>query len=194
MSDKATDVQGFIDFLDPQKLKEKVLATAVFIAIYEATEDRIVEKVKGFFCNGFDNKGLTYSPEYLSEVLTLENSWTYKVTKIGKELKASLIWLKNMDVIDDSDIVQFLQLRDDRNTMTHEFLSNLTRGHTASQEQINALIQLVRKIEIWWVKNIEIGTNPDLDQYLTNPPEDKDITSGTETLFSVLSKITLGND
>jgi hypothetical protein len=79
-------------------------------------------------------------------------------------LYASLDWLREHQVIDSRDVETFEQLRKTRNLIAHQLFDVVTgqvqSGHEA---QFGVLIELLRKIEIWWVVNVELAADPDYD-------------------------------
>ncbi|AXY41157.1 hypothetical protein D1793_02540 [Halomonas sp. JS92-SW72] len=127
----------------------------------------IVEKIEGFFTNGFDQNGPIISPEYKEKVLSLNRSPVY----------ASLRWLQDMDAINDEDMGKFEQVKKCRNTLTHEMLSFASSGVDFDvAEAFDEMVALLRKIEMWWFEHFEMAIDPesypddlDLDQVIPGP-------------------------
>ena len=79
-------------------------------------------------------------------------------------VKASLLWFREMEAINDNDLSLFDELRQYRNKLTHELMTLLFEGLPDELPvKFTQLIELRVKIEKWWILNIEIPTNPDFD-------------------------------
>lgn len=127
----------------------------------------IIEKIEGFFTNGFDENGIIVSPEYKEKVLSLNKSPLY----------ASLKWLQNMKAIDDKDLETFEHIKKCRNTLAHEMLTFASSGVDFDvAATFNEMVSLLRKIEIWWFENLEMAIDSevypedlDLEQVIPGP-------------------------
>jgi hypothetical protein len=91
-------------FLPPDTLKGNLIAISLFITAYEMFKDSIVEKPITLFTNGFDEHGPTIDDEYKTDVFARSKSKLY----------ASLLWLKEMEAIEQSDIEVFDSIRQHR--------------------------------------------------------------------------------
>ena len=56
-------------FLNPKALKTSIITASIFSMAFELLKTSIIEKIKGFFTNGFDENGMIISPEYKEKVL-----------------------------------------------------------------------------------------------------------------------------
>lgn len=142
-------------FLDPDVMRPALLSATMFITAFELLKDCIVDRVRDFYTLGFGDKTAT-TPEYEQGVLAGD--------KKRRPLPASLDWLREHHAIDDADLEIFTRLTDIRNQLAHELFSVVT-GQVSSEydSQFPALIALLRKIEVWWIVNVEIPTDPDYD-------------------------------
>ena len=126
----------------------------MFITTFEILKNSIVDRIRDFYAIGWSSDGNTVSPEYVNDVLSRNKSAVY----------ASLNWLVAQQVIDESDLTIFEQLKKTRNLLAHRLFDVVTcQAESPHQEQFITLVNLLRKIEVWWVVNIEIATNPDYD-------------------------------
>lgn len=169
-------------FLNPESLKNNLIAISLFITAFEMFKDRVIEKPETFFTNGFDEKGLIVDGRYKSEVLSLSKSKLY----------ASLLWLKSMDAIEQMDITTFDAIRQHRNQVAHEpmeFLANATRNFDPSM--FKNLISLLSKIEKWWFVNFELSIDPDM---LPDGANAEDVVPGPIWSLQLMLEIALGNE
>jgi len=173
----------WIDFLDPNKLKENLISISFFVASYESFKDYITEKVKFFFCSGFDEDGYIFSKNYEIEVLNKDKN----------KLNASLLWLKEIGAINKSDYEKFHEVRKYRNKITHEMMNVLFEGLNENfSDYLSKLLDLRIKIEKWWILNIEIPTNPDFDA--TNKISEDDIVTSSQILNQIMLDIISGDE
>lgn len=169
-------------FLHPETLRGNLLVISLFITAFEIFKERVIEKPETFFTNGFNEKGMLVSKKYETEVLSLSKSRLY----------ASLLWLKEMGAVDDADIKSFDEIRKHRNEVTHElidFLSNINKNF--DHMKFKALIDLLAKIENWWLLNFEIAIDPDM---IPDGAKPEDVVSGTMMSLKLLLSIALGTE
>lgn len=146
--------------LHPETLKTNIITASIFSMAFEMLKSSIIEKIEGFFTNGFDENGMIVSPEYKEKVLSLNRSPLY----------ASLKWLQDMHAIDDKDLERFEHIKRCRNILAHEMLTFASSGVDFDvAEAFEKMVGLLRKIEIWWFENLEMAIDP--DAY----PEDLDL-------------------
>ncbi len=147
--------RSWVEFLNPEATRPRLIVASIYIAGFEALKDAIVDRIRGFFWTGFDESGDKIDPKYQSDVLARNRS----------PVHASLDWLTEMNVIDDGDVRAFDRVKACRNTLAHNLFSTLSsEGLPPDFEQcFTEMVALLRKIEVWWITNVEIPTNPDYD-------------------------------
>ena len=168
--------------LHPTTLKKNIITASIFSMGFEMLKNSIVEKIKGFFTNGFDKNGMIVSAEYKEKVLVLNRSPLY----------ASLTWLRDMGAIDDEDLEKFEYIKRCRNTLAHEMLTFASSGIDFDvTETFEEMVGLLRKIEIWWFVNLDMAIDP--EAY----PEDLDleqVTPGPVWGLQMLIVVALGSE
>lgn len=171
------------EFLNPSVMRPRLLSASIFIAGFEALKDAIVDRIRDFFWTGFDKSGGKIDPKYRSEVLDLKRSPVY----------ASLEWLKGMDAINDADMLAFDRVKACRNTLAHNLLSTLCSEGLPSdfEKNFTEMVSLLRKVEVWWITNVEIPTNPDFDGV---DIDEDGIVPGPIMFIQLLSDIALGDE
>jgi hypothetical protein len=176
-------MRAWEEFLDPDVVRPRLIAASLYVAAYEALKDAVIERIRDFYCNGFDEKGDLIDPEYQSKVLSRNRSPLY----------ASLDWLKSSGAIDDDDLTQFDRIKVVRNVLAHRLFSALGSDGLPPElgERFQDMASLLSKIEAWWIKNVEVPTNPDFDG---QDVADGDIVSGRVLGLHVLSEIALGDE
>ena len=170
------------EFLNPEVLRPRLIAASIYIAGFEALKDAVVGRIRDFFLTGFDESGDKIDPKYKSDVLGRNRSPVY----------ASLDWLKGMGAIDEADVETFNRVKACRNTLAHELLSTL--GSEGLPENFDKcfteMVALLRKIEVWWITNVEIPTNPEFDGH---DVDEDGIVPGPIMMIQLLCDIALGH-
>lgn len=149
------------EFLDPESLRQKLIQASVFIAVYENFKSSIVDNVKYFYCIGFED-GKELFNGYEENVLSRVKS------KNNRQIRATLLWYKEHGAISDQDIEKFKTMTDLRNVLSHELLGKLLEGLPGNILDVYFdMIALFEKITKWWIREIEIPTDPTItpEQY-----------------------------
>lgn len=171
------------EFLNPEVMRPRLIAASIYIAGFEVLKDAIVDRICEFFWTGFDESGDKIDPKYQSDVLNRNRSPIY----------ASLDWLKERNAIDEADVCTFDCVKACRNMLVHNLLSILgSEGLPPDFDQrFTELVAILRKIEVWWITNVEIPTNPDYDGSDIN---EEGIVPGRLMTIQLLWDIALGDE
>lgn len=169
-------------FLNPVSLKKNIITASVHSMAFEMLKSSIEDKIREFYTNGFDENEVIVSKDYKNKVLKLHRSRIY----------ASFEWLKQHDAIDDADIKTFERIKRHRNELTHELFKFTSDGCTFDiAESFNNIVELLRKIELWWFVNLEMATDPE------NYPSDlnlDDVVPGRLWSLQMLINTALGSE
>lgn len=171
------------DFLNPDVTRGRLSAASIYIASFEALKDCIVDRIRDFFCTGFNQSGEIINPRYQSHVLSRNRSPLY----------ASLDWLKELNVIDDVDVEVFERAKACRNKLAHELFSAVSlEGLPSNFDECFAdMVALLNKIEVWWIVNVEIPTSPDMDD---RDIDEGGIIPGSIMTIKLLQDVALGDE
>ena len=180
---KEDNIDKWIKFLDPENLKGNLMFSSLYIAAFESFKEYIVDEVKSFFHNGFKNGQDIFDPRYDTHVKSKDKSI----------LRASLLWLLEIEAIDENDILLIDDLRQYRNKLSHELMTLLFEGLPEELPvKFAQLIEVRIKIEKWWILNIEIPTNPDF--HSGEKINADSIITPTEMLNKLIFDMLLGNE
>lgn len=153
----------------------------MFITTFEILKNSIVDRIRDFYSIGWSEGGSTVSPEYKTKVLARDKSPVY----------ASLNWLHEHQVINDDDLETFEQLKSTRNLVAHQLFDIVTgQAKSNHMEQFQVLVELLRKIEVWWVVNVELATDPD---YADAEIHEEGIVPGAILSLQMLLEVVGGN-
>ena len=174
--------QSWERFLNPETLRSNLIVSSIFLSAYEILRQSIIERIRDFYTTGFDSSGMIVDRKYETEVLTRNRSPVY----------ASLAWLKDSHAIDEADITTFDEIRKTRNTIAHEIPQMLTRGIPDDYlMRFHEMVNLLAKIEKWWIVNVEIPTDPDFD---SEEIDEEGILPGPVMTIRLLLDIALGSE
>lgn len=168
-------------FLDPDAVRPSLLLATMFITTFEILKNSVVDHIRNFYADGWDENGPIIGSEYQNKVTSRNKSVLY----------ASLEWLQENEAIGNRDIEKFEKLKKTRNLLAHQLFEVVT-GQIESQHetQFEELVELLRKIEIWWVVNLDIPTNPDFDG---QEIDEEGIVPGAVLSLQMLIEVASGN-
>ncbi|MGQ7863964.1 hypothetical protein ACUN0G_32500 [Pseudomonas sp. 32A] len=172
------------NLLTPAVMQERMITVSLYITAYEMLKESIIGRLKDFYSIGFDSDGTTTSPDYDLKVLNLH--------KRKSPLYASLLWLTNIGAIDQEDNEVLEQLKELRNSLAHEMPEIVLAGKDlALTEKMQDVMNLIRKVEVWWIVNVELETDPDYDGRDVNPDE---ITPGPILMMQIMMMVLSGDE
>lgn len=183
MNNKA--LEKWEQMVNPEILRPRLVAAALFIAAYEALKDSIIERIKSFFIDGFKDGKRIIGEDYAKKVLSLH--------KDNKVLPASLAWLEKMKAIDNDDRLAFDRVTECRNHLAHS-LFKMVAGEQPEPDlavRFSELQALLRKVEVWWIVNVELPTDPDFDD---KEVIENEILPGPVMALQILLDVALGTD
>jgi nuclear transport factor 2 (NTF2) superfamily protein len=190
MSEKAFN--SWDEFLNPDKLKLTLTQASIYLTSYEIFKNSTKEKLRDFFTDKWE---LNEETEEL--VGTPNKDYKKKVLDLypKDEFHACCLWFKNMSALDDNDLMDIALIRKHRNQIAHElpkFLSG--QGKLVSLENLNAVIKLESKLSKWWLREVELPTNPDVDEEYLNNIDWEVVLASNTILHNLLSSIFNGDD
>ena len=169
-------------FLNPTILRTNLIVASLFITAFEMLKDSIIGRSRDFFTDGFDENGWIINDNYKTKVLSLSKSPLY----------ASLAWLRKMDAMHDSDVENFNKIKNCRNDIVHEIAQYISKGPNIDPLPLfYTMIDLLHKIEKWWILNVEIPTDSD---FHAQEIDEGSILSGKLIILRLLTEIALGSE
>ena len=170
------------NFLNPKTLRSNLIVASVFLSAFEILKECILERPKEMYTTGFNEKGLIINKDYNLDVLSLNKSPIY----------ASLEWFKKHNAISLKDINTFTEIKKCRNELAHELPLFITEGiKNDPTPNFQLIIDLLGKIEKWWIYNVEIPINPNFQNMEV---DEKEIIPGKLITIQMLTNIALGSE
>lgn len=179
-------------FFNPDTLKSNLIQSSIYLASYEIFKNGTIDKLKDFFTSRWHMNENTGELEGIPS-----ESYKEKVLNLypKDEFHACCLWFKNLSALTDDDMMDIAIIRKHRNTIAHELPKFITgQGLSVSLKNLNSLISIQDKLDKWWIKEIEIPTNPDYDADSYEDIDWNNVIGGNTILLSLLSTIFDGND
>ncbi|MBW4460991.1 MAG: hypothetical protein KME47_12255 [Nodosilinea sp. WJT8-NPBG4] len=169
--------RSWAKFLNPESLRGNLIAASIFLTAYELLRTSIIDRIRDFFTYEFNEHGGVVSEDYRSKVLSLDKS----------PLRASLLWLKEISAICDTDIELIDRIRKHRNELAHDLPKFIVNSDAEINiDLLESIYELLTKIDRWWIKEVEIPTNPEFDG---QEVADDDIQSGVMLCMQMMLRI-----
>jgi hypothetical protein len=184
MNVEADVMQSWLKFLDPQSLRSNLILASIYLAAWETFEHGVIGNIESFYLNGFDENSFTYSEGY-QQAMTRDKS----------PFRASMLWFKDMGIVDAADMELADRPRQHRNDIAHNLPAYLAKAsHNVDVALLGDLCSLLSKIDAWWIRNVEIPINSDFDYQDVDAIPDAEIKSGNMLFLSMMFNIATGDE
>ena len=170
--------------MTPENLQLTVSFTSLFVLVFECFKDMVIDRPKEFFC--------TEKIEFKEDKIVYYETEKYKreVKNLAKKpFEASLRWFAKHGVITEFDVNKALSIELHRHSFVHELYNVVHNGVSDEDIQFLAdLIAIYKKIDSWWIYNVEIDWDEIKDP--NNVKQDECI-SGSLMMIDVMINILL---
>lgn len=182
--DEPDVMQSWLKFLNPESLRSNLILASIYLAAWETFEHGVMGHIEGFYLVGFDQNGFKYSDGY-KQALARDKS----------PFRASMLWLQDMGVVDAADMELADRGRQHRNDIAHNLPAYVAKAsHNVDVALLGELCALLNKIDVWWIRNVEIPTNSDFDDQDVDAIPDSEIKSGNMLFLSMMFNIATGDE
>lgn len=181
MEDKNKHLKDWEKFLDIDGVKSNLVKSALYLVSYEMLKNSIVDKIKDFYCIGFMDGKDIISEDYNKKVV-------HRLIN-GKQhiFLSSLYWLEEHGAISKEEMAEIGQIREFRDTVAHNIDEIIADSeYNLDETRQKRIFELIRKIEIWWVREVDIPTEPDFDE---REIKDDEIITGKEIFHTYIQNI-----
>jgi hypothetical protein len=172
-------------FLSPSHTRQALALIGVFMCGYEMLKTKLIEPVKDFYINGGDPDGVKVSEVYRIKVLA----------RAKTVLRASAIWLEEVEALQANDLQTIERLTLVRNSLAHDlsaFLFNPEKHDLFLA--LNETKQLIHKVEVWWFVNFELEVNPLYDGIDVSTIDLENVQGGVTLMLAMLEQVALANE
>jgi hypothetical protein len=172
-------------FLNPESLKQNLIRASIYLTCWEILKECLLDQPRGFFLHEFRDGKWIADLNYKTKVLSLDND----------PLIASAVWFRYQKAFSNEDIALLLILRTHRNEIAHELPKILgTMESDVRLDFLNGVYYLTEKADKWWIQNIEIPTNSDLDNHKLTQEELNGVKSSRMISMSLLIAVANGQE
>jgi len=146
--------KDWIKFLSPDEIKFNLISASIYITAYDNLITTVIDKIREFYIEGFDENGYIINDDYKIQVKEL-----YKKDVVI----ASLLWLENNNAITSEEVERVKIFKNHRNEIAHELTKILTDSdYRVKTEYIDEIKNILFKIHKWWFIEFEMSVNPEL--------------------------------
>jgi hypothetical protein len=177
--------QGWQKLFNPTILKQNLIACSVYLAAYEMLRTALIDTLRGFYCTDYSQfPKWPISEKYKTKVLSLHKS----------EMTACATWFLQNGALDDDDLLILRELADHRNQIAHETHLIVGSDQEVSILHLKLIYALTAKIDQWWIRNIEVPTNPDFDDKELTDEDYAQSHSMRMVIMSLMIEVAEGDD
>jgi len=171
--------RNWLKIFDEDTLQRNLTVASLYLTAWEILCDEIIVSLRNFFMV-INAEGVTLDKEkYKQHVEDLDKSRLY----------ASCLWLQKMDAISQDDIEKIRTFHNHRNNIAHELCRLLTDATAnINIDDLKEMRDLTRKIGAWWAVNLDIPSNPDLDDQVI---DEKDVIPGQVVILDFIYSVAL---
>lgn len=151
---------------DGSEVREQLLLAALLLTIFERFKIYIVDQVEGFFSTHATIKDgkLSYQRGQKFKKLINEMGDGQPGQHGNRAFRAALNWFRDLGAISDGEFDDVERLYTLRNDIGHELYLILADDRKPRIHWFDAMtvFAVYLKITRWWVKEVEIATDPDM--------------------------------
>jgi len=177
------------NLIDSEILKFNLQFISMFVALYENFCEGFKEQVKHFLCDWEIKDG----KEVYTETSNYKKEIKNRVVddKNNKDvLKATLLWFVDSGAITKLEYDVFLEIKSKRNSYVHEMSKYIYEGiPTSDVNYLVNLMSLYRKLDKWWINEIEMPISGISDDY-----DKEDVKSLSTMTFEIMLDVLFGDN
>ncbi|MFC1835378.1 hypothetical protein ACFL2Q_11690 [Thermodesulfobacteriota bacterium] len=154
------DFRLSLEKVEAGAIRKNLLLASLYITIFEALRNAIVEDVHSFF---------VIDPSMLAEEASSHHAWQSECyeREIGikpdlresRGLIGSCRWLQKMEVIGDQEVTDVGQARKHRNDIAHKLPYVLIQeGFDVDLRLMSRMVEILEKVDAFWIRmDLETG-------------------------------------
>jgi hypothetical protein len=179
-------------FLNPDELKSSLIRASIYLSAYELFKNSIIDHSRGFFASEWKFNDKTGEIETI-----ISKSYKDKVRSLypKDEFHSCCLWFFENKAMSQQDLDSIAKIRKHRNSIAHELPKYLgSVKYDIDTNLLKELIGIIRKVDTWWLREIEIPTNPDFDHIDYDDIRWDEVLSGNMIMMNFLASIYEGDD
>jgi hypothetical protein len=179
-------------FLNPDSLKSILVQCSLFLAGFEILKSSVVDRLRCFYTHEWRRDEVTGE---LKDIVS--PSYRQKVTSFHPkdEFHACCLWFQNSGALTDDDVRRVSEIRKHRNYIAHEITKIIhSAGLGVDHQRVEDMMSLVRKLDLWWLREVELPTNPDVDHIDVDAIRWEETIGGNSLTLGLLLSVFDGDD
>lgn len=174
--------ESWENFFNPDVMRPLLITASIYITAFEFLKESIIGQIRDFYSMSPFEADEDSKREYREMVLSRKKSPLY----------ASLDWLKENGAINEQDIDSFNSIRTCRNELAHNLFEKISENSFPDIEPLfRSMVDLLNKIEVWWIVNFELATNSDFDNAEV---DESKILPGPVLVLKMMVDVALGDE
>lgn len=152
--------------LQPQAIRATLELAGLYQMTHEMLKHAIPEKVRDFYCTGFNEEGFTYDETTYKQKVIDEARTEGSITKNNQVFTASAAWLVRNDAITKEQADRLDGIYNHRHELTHELFSFIVDpDRNVDAEKFVDAVNTLKDIHRFWASvEMDIGTFEDMGE------------------------------
>ena len=183
---------------DGSEIREQFIVAGLLLTIFERFKKCVVDRVDGFFSDHIEIRDgrLKYTRGDEFKKLIKEKGVHAPGQHANKEFRAALHWFCDLGAITEDEFHDIERIYALRNDIGHELLQIIADDNKSpiKLDDVLTTFSVYLKVVRWWVKEVEVTTDPDFDQERYDNINWDEVES-IDTIFlrEIIRKSLLGN-
>ena len=183
---------------DGSEIREQFIVAGLLLTIFERFKKCVVDRVDGFFSDHIEIRDgrLKYTRGDEFKKLIKEKGVHAPGQHANKEFRAALHWFCDLGAITEDEFNNIERIYALRNDIGHELLQIIADDNKSpiKLDDVLTTFSVYLKVVRWWVKEVEVTTDPDFDQERYDTINWDEVES-IDTIFlrEIIRKSLLGN-
>lgn len=150
-----TTIPNSLKIMNSGLVRKYLNNASLFLLSWELMKSAIVDSIRDFYTSGYANGKFIVSDTYNTEMKRLDPKNIFK---------ASNLWSKENWILTEKDLETIEELNLKRNNIAHRLAYILSEDEEdISYDDILRIGAIATKVDRWWIMNVEIPTNGELD-------------------------------
>lgn len=151
---------------DGEEIREQLIFAGLLLMIFERFKSYVTDTVDGFFSEHIEinNGKMQFVRGKKFKEIIKKNGAGQPGQHTNKNFRGALHWFYEVEAIERADFDGIERLYALRNEIGHEFLGVVVDGNKSPITLTDVLFAfgIYVKIVRWWIKEVEIATDPDM--------------------------------
>jgi hypothetical protein len=180
---------------DGEIIQEHFIFCGLIVLIFEQFKKFTIERVDGFFAKHVEIKNghLSYDRGEKFKEFIKNRGKGETGQHTNKDFRAAIHWFCDLGAITSEELNTTERMYNLRNKISHELFRTLFEDNSIKLIDILDLFCIYVKLCKWWIKNIEIETDPDMTEEKYNKIDWDQVESVEISMMRIIIQKSLSN-